>query len=54
MRKIAAVILLELALTGTGAQAADEFRIGGSDNVQSVLTSLKGSASPSGCAPARS
>ncbi len=42
MRKIAAIILLGTALAGTGAQAADEFRIGGSDGVQSVLTSLKG------------
>ncbi len=42
MRKIAAVILLGTALVCTGAQAADELRIGGSDSVQSVLTSLKG------------
>lgn len=42
MQKIATIVLLGMALACTGVQAADEFRISGSDNVQSVLTSLKG------------
>lgn len=42
MRKIAAISLLGMTLACTGAQAADEIRIGGSDTVQSMLTSLKG------------
>ncbi len=42
MRKTATILMLGLVLTCTGALAADEIRIGGSDTVQSVLTSLKG------------
>ena len=42
MRKTATILMLGISLACTGALAADEVRIGGSDSIQSVLTSLKG------------
>jgi len=42
MRKTVTILMLGVSLACSGALAADEVRISGSDTVQSVLTSLKG------------